>query len=299
VNSYKFLTEFYPTYKNYGDLIVFTPYYATWPISRSTTNFSISTNKNCIYGGRYCAQDPDGKGPLTGRDVLQEDLRQICIRKHYSKQWWTYITQFSQNNECVNLTKSCVDTATQAANIDPEVIGTCYNESFVGEENDNHYLKENLLFRQQQSKMDLTGVRVWPAAVINGMIYKGNLQPVDYVFHTICEGYNQKPDICVNGQSSAASSGNVGIIIFIVILVILLMIVGFFFYRRMVRREFQKEMTLHIDQMVSQYFALGDNKIAHNQNPMKEQLMTGPRSDTYSLTSANTTRGADLELSGK
>jgi hypothetical protein len=33
----------------------------------------------CVSGGRYCAPDPDSSGPLIGRDVVMEDLRQICI----------------------------------------------------------------------------------------------------------------------------------------------------------------------------------------------------------------------------
>jgi len=30
---------------------------------------------NCISGGRYCAMDPDFNGPLTGKDVMEENLR--------------------------------------------------------------------------------------------------------------------------------------------------------------------------------------------------------------------------------
>lgn len=37
-------------------------------------NWSIS-NDDCLSGGRYCATDPDGTGPLLGRDVVFEDLR--------------------------------------------------------------------------------------------------------------------------------------------------------------------------------------------------------------------------------
>lgn len=33
------------------------------------------TNELCLSGGRYCSPDPDGFGPLIGRDVIFEDLR--------------------------------------------------------------------------------------------------------------------------------------------------------------------------------------------------------------------------------
>lgn len=29
----------------------------------------------CVSGGRYCGLDPDGNGPLIGRDIILEDLR--------------------------------------------------------------------------------------------------------------------------------------------------------------------------------------------------------------------------------
>jgi len=28
---------------------------------------------------KFCAADPDGPGPATGRKVVEEDLRQICL----------------------------------------------------------------------------------------------------------------------------------------------------------------------------------------------------------------------------
>jgi len=33
-----------------------------------------------VSGGRYCAPDPDGAGVLSGRDIVMEDLRQLCIQ---------------------------------------------------------------------------------------------------------------------------------------------------------------------------------------------------------------------------
>lgn len=36
-------------------------------------------NDGCLSGGRYCSPDPDGEGPLIGRDTILEDLRQLCI----------------------------------------------------------------------------------------------------------------------------------------------------------------------------------------------------------------------------
>lgn len=35
---------------------------------------------------KFCAADPDGEGTATGRQVVEEDLRQICIFKN-SEKW--------------------------------------------------------------------------------------------------------------------------------------------------------------------------------------------------------------------
>lgn len=56
------------------------------------------TNSLCISGGRYCAFDPDGNGPLMGRDVIFEDLRQLCIINQTDvTMWFDYAMAFENN----------------------------------------------------------------------------------------------------------------------------------------------------------------------------------------------------------
>lgn len=79
------------------DIVEFTPHYVLWQCYGCTFN---KAEDNCISGGRYCAPDPDDRGPLTGRDILLEDLRQICIYKKYTKgdtysTWTDYIINYS------------------------------------------------------------------------------------------------------------------------------------------------------------------------------------------------------------
>ena len=96
------------------------------------------------------------------------------------------------------------------------------------------------------------------------------MHPVNYVFQAICEGFTDKPAACLPevNITQSNSKNNTAVTIFVIIIaVIFIMFIGFFFYRRMVKREFHKEMTLHIDTMVSQYFAIGDTK-----GQQKEQL---------------------------
>ena len=97
------------------------------------------------------------------------------------------------------------------------------------------------------------------------------MHPVDYVFQAICEGFVEKPRQCFsenNVSQSTSTSHTVVTIIVIIIAVVFVMFIGFFFYRRIVRREFHKEMTLQIDTMVSQYFAIGDTKAQQEKDKL-------------------------------
>lgn len=78
-HSYDFLTQFYPFAKKLNEKIKFQPYFIEYYcVECKKLNFTVN-NDQCISGGRYCQYDPDNKGPLLGRDIVMEDLRQICI----------------------------------------------------------------------------------------------------------------------------------------------------------------------------------------------------------------------------
>lgn len=62
-----------------------TPHYVLWTCGQCRKGGYVEDNKDCVSGGRYCAPDPDLEGPLTGRMVVQENLRQICIAKQTEK----------------------------------------------------------------------------------------------------------------------------------------------------------------------------------------------------------------------
>lgn len=44
-------------------------------------NFIGFESEDCIQGGRYCSMDPDGDGPLAGKDALEYDLKFLCLRE--------------------------------------------------------------------------------------------------------------------------------------------------------------------------------------------------------------------------
>ena len=38
-------------------------------------------SKYCVSNGKYCHNDPDGKGPLEGRDSVLQSLDELCVWK--------------------------------------------------------------------------------------------------------------------------------------------------------------------------------------------------------------------------
>lgn len=40
-------------------------------------------NDHCYFEGKYCSGDPDGAGPLSGKDTLDLDIKFLCIDSLY------------------------------------------------------------------------------------------------------------------------------------------------------------------------------------------------------------------------
>jgi len=51
-----------------------------------------TSHPDCYGGFRYCAVDPDGiDGLATGKEILDEEIRQMCIFRTNQGAWWEYI----------------------------------------------------------------------------------------------------------------------------------------------------------------------------------------------------------------
>ena len=76
----------------------FEPGIVTFQDTKAATMGFIEPYENCLSGGRYCYTDPDQDGLLTGKDIVMEDLRLICIFRqtasdvNYDK-WFNYVVQ--------------------------------------------------------------------------------------------------------------------------------------------------------------------------------------------------------------
>ena len=156
-NSRYFLMDFASIASQFEkNVAVFEPHYLfTNCYSCEYQRYKIA-DLNCLSGGRYCAEDPDKEGSLTGRDVVLEELRQICLfqqanmtnNKDYSL-WFKYqIEYFLQCSK--NLFElSCSEKVIQKINGNEANIKKCIKESFEGEDVS---LADNSILRKEKEE---------------------------------------------------------------------------------------------------------------------------------------------------
>ena len=74
-----FIQDFGKLDTKFGKDALMTPHYVFWQCENCEQEF---TDKHCFAGGKYCAQDSSNY-KLSGREIILEDLRQICIYKKF------------------------------------------------------------------------------------------------------------------------------------------------------------------------------------------------------------------------
>lgn len=191
----------------------------------------------CANDGRYCVQDPDldYKNGLSGFDVLEEDLRQICVWKYQKEQgakkredqeeetqhWFSYVDLFNKN--CLgNLDKRKVDEEIFHTNCSKaqmnkcevgmwEYVQKCVNESGgLGVALD----QENTLFEAELAMQVAHDIFSCPQAVVNNFRLNNNWDCPSSVsidtcetFRSVCAGYayGSTPDVC--GGSPGCPAG--------------------------------------------------------------------------------------------
>jgi hypothetical protein len=95
-----FATEFMPIDMFLGDKVRMEPHYSFFKCPECSLEV---TALDCFGMGKYCAKDLGGE--IKGRDIIMENLRQMCLYKEaYNDddnpvdrlKWWIYIYQYHQ-----------------------------------------------------------------------------------------------------------------------------------------------------------------------------------------------------------
>jgi len=205
--------EFLKHFKDYAEVLghsmQFAPHYYVFdvPATAADSMGKLCTDAIGTKGVRHCAPDPDGPGPITGSDVANEDVRQLCLwhktaeapapgtapgDAKYSQFWWEYVSGIydacpleSEDRQLRFGSKACSYKEMAAQGLDLSVIDACVRH--FGEA----YLEESAS----------EGAWSEEALRINGWRYQGALDP-ETVLKAVCSGYSTPLPACeelVNG----------------------------------------------------------------------------------------------------
>jgi len=256
-----FLNDFAPYARKLQDITVMTPHYVLWYCTECRkVGYSIN-NPDCVSSGRYCAPDPDGPGPLTGKHVVLEDLRQICVYQQDKGKWWDYIQEMNRTCPTSKIGTDCYENALSESDIDAKKVENCMESSFSQSGN---YSTDNKLLKKERDELIKAGIFFFPAVIINSQTMRGDIEPLE-VLQAICAGFKDTPDTCkglLRPAKPDTPAGQEGIgmatLLVIVAFAVLLLVVVLMVYRMWLKREMNSELKKQINQAVGQYFALAD-----------------------------------------
>lgn len=252
------------------EVAVFTPHYVLWYCHSCKLAGYLKEEPDCLGGGRYCAPDPDQDGPLTGRDIVLEDLRQLCVFKQTEREknykvWFDYIKQL--NSTCVvGITTQCAEEALKEADIDKSKLDLCIQDSVQGS---NILLHDNKLLAEERVAWNSSGIAFYPSITINNQTYRGDFE-ADEVKSALCASYREIPDVCkVETDDSDLETG--GLTVSAVLLIVVLSFSGvaglLILYVFYVRRQYREDLRKQVGEAVSQYIALNESMQMQQDNP--------------------------------
>ncbi|WVZ87063.1 hypothetical protein U9M48_033758 [Paspalum notatum var. saurae] len=182
----------------------FTPHYITWFCPDAFLG-TPQCEAQCINRGRYCVPDPDGDlgAGYGGRDVVVENLRQLCVHRAANDSgrpwvWWDYVTDYHLRCSMKDnkYSTACADDVVRSlgARLSMDAINKCMGDPEADADNDV----------LQTEQIDQVGhgtrgdVTILPTLVINNVQYRGKLESTA-VLKAICAGFKEstEPHVCL------------------------------------------------------------------------------------------------------
>jgi len=274
-DSLQFLKEFSEKRKTLNEVMRFQPHYAV---------FSMPSSDPAVYqglcsdmSGNFCAEDPDSSGDITGKDVLAEDVRQLCIHEltkknqtagsratlpavEYAEEYWNYVEQFEDacplagTHPHARFGTECSEKLMEKIGLDVDVVRKCVVSS----------QDEKLRKERDNSAWSPRALR------INGWRYTGMMDS-DLVTRAVCAGFTTKPKECQDLIAprnpfmiySGSSQDRLSIKMFVSGLVCLaiLLCLSLLCYRRRLKmnihNSIREEVMLEVQTQMASYSKLG------------------------------------------
>lgn len=217
-------------------------------------NFTLD-KPDCLSGGRYCAPDPDGTGPLSGRNVLMEDLRQLCAfqsiaHEDSDRKWFAYMKAVGELC-ATDLTEKCALEAMKQAQLDEEKVLKCVLESFHP---GDPALADNYMLEKELNRWKTLSPGFFPALLINTVPYRGDWEGLA-VAKALCASFSINPAICQNlneedKPAKEESKDAVWVVIGVSAALVCIALIG---YRAYLRRRMKKEVEKEVKEALRTY----------------------------------------------
>jgi len=252
----KFLKEFAPKRKAMNEVVKFKPHYAVFSVPSSDP--SIYRDMCSDASGEYCAEPPDNSGVVTGKAVLEEDVRQLCIHEmtkvprtslddlragkdmvEYAEKYWDYVEKFV--DECPltggqplsRFGSECSERLLQKVGLDVARVRECVSAT-----------------KDRKLKEERDNTAWSPRALrINGWRYSG-MMDADLVTRAICSGFISQPSECVNLLSPTGRGGVAGVSMAAFVGMLSVVVMPSFCALRMYKRSLHKSMSADVREQV-------------------------------------------------
>jgi hypothetical protein len=243
----------------------FYPHYLLWTCPSCAGSSYQIDHEHCVSGGRYCSLDPDGNGDRTGRDVMYEDLRQLCIYQQarsssdYSL-WFRYQSEYFSQCSMELFVKECSEKVMSMLKISPSAIQQCVDNSF---ESDDQIRSDNRLLKSHFDYLRENLMPFYPSIVINEQIYRGDLE-ADAVYSALCAGfaYEHMPEYCKgkSGDNDTESKSGKGswLLILTIVVCVVMAVAALVLCRTLIRKDMNRDVKAQVNNAVAQYFQLAE-----------------------------------------
>jgi len=191
------------------DSTTFTPHYFVWDGTKwGCTVTNNPCRSQCTDGGYYCNPDPDNDifAGLSGKDIVEENLRQLCVwkqaqpflRQNGAELWWKYVIEFARrchpgstpttdkfNERCSE------ETHKNVTGLSWEKTKQCVRESWDQGKLRNKILDAEIAARTLKNILQL------PTLVVNNITIRGGVTSAS-VLAAICAGFEKdtEPYMC-------------------------------------------------------------------------------------------------------
>lgn len=104
--SYRFVEEFAPFYKKMSK-------YMNLNLVYEFISCKACAEEDCFFKGAYCSVNYEHAQSATGKDVMNQQVRESVMFQLYKDKWWGYMNCIK--DECIKITEleSCSDKCVQ------------------------------------------------------------------------------------------------------------------------------------------------------------------------------------------